>query len=76
MNQFATLFVASGLDRSQAARLLGLSLPTMSRYLTGRREAPEAVVRLMWLITHSDNITSVRTTLEQFPRTPQCGGFW
>jgi predicted transcriptional regulator len=76
MNQFATLFVAAGLDRSQAARLLGLSLPTLSRYLTGRREAPEVVVRLMWLITHSDNITSVRTALDQFPRTPQWGGFW
>jgi predicted transcriptional regulator len=76
MNQFATLFVASGLDRHQVARLLGLSLPTLSRYLTGRRDAPEAVVRLMWLITHADNITSVRAALEQFPRTPQWGGFW
>jgi predicted transcriptional regulator len=68
--------VASGLDRSQAAKLLGLSLPTLSRYLTGRREAPGPVLRLMWLWTHADNITSPRAALEAYPREPQWSGFW
>ena len=69
-NQYVAAIERLGINKSQAAVLLGLDLRTQRRYLSGERTVPEPIARFLTYLVETRETGAFRKLLARHVKTP------